>query len=507
MEQEREDQLQRIAENGKKSTVYLKTKLLGLTFQVGTGFFVEPDKIATNIHVIEGGGPGCRIKIVTAEQLELSKVPLIHRISKTINSIRKQLFVRNLKRLKAEEDEIPNHFQNIKETPEYTIEGVTAYDDRNDLVILKVTETGVPLSFGNNDAFESGEQVCIVGYNKKEYKSITGTISGKHYNAKSLQIKVQLSTDYAVGHSGGPVLNNKGEVIGVVDFVIASGADKDDTAGANSVSIVNAIPLITLKTLLANSGDVETISEWWEHPRTRVYGKMTLGTRKLNAGKYKQAIAYYDAAHKLNPDITSVYINRARANCSLGESKAKQGFLVEARSHYKMSIDDCNKVIDYEARSHYQMTIDDYNKVVNNKVINPDPLYSIGYNGRGWTNYLLGQIETKEGNESEAKKLYQQAVSDANEAIRLQPEGNIQGSDYFHTRGAAKAALGDHQEAIEDFNECLRLKPKEALFYHDRGVSNEALGQHEAAEADFDKAKELKPKVKGIFKRNKKKNR
>ena len=497
MEQEREDQLQRIAENSKKSTVYLKTKLLGLTFQVGTGFFVEPDKIATNIHVIEGGGPGCSIKIVTAEQLELSKAPLIQRISKTINSIRKQLFVRNLKRLKSEEDEKPNQFQSIKETSEYTIEGVTAYDDRNDLVILKVTETGVPLSFGNNDAFESGEQVCIVGYNKKEYKSIAGTISGKHCNAKHLQIKVQLSTDHAVGNSGGPVLNNTGEVIGVVNFVIASGPDKDGTVGANSVSIVNAIPLFTLKTLLANSGDVEPISEWWEHPRTRVYGKMTLGTRKLSAGKYKQAIAYYDAALKLNPDIPLVYINRGRANVCLGESKAKQGFLVEARSHYQMSIDDFSKVIVYEK------SIDDYNKVINNKGFNQYPLRSIAYNGRGWTNYLLGQIETKEGNDFEAKKLYQQAVSDANEAIRLQPEGSIQGSDYFHTLGAAKAALGDHQEAIEDFNESIRLKPKKALFYNDRGVSNEALGQHEAAEADFAKAKELEPNIKGIFKRNK----
>ena len=503
MEQEREDQLQRIAESSKKSTVYLKTKLLGLTFQVGTGFFVEPDKIATNIHVIEGGIPGCSIKIVPAEQLELSKVSLIQRISKTINSIFKRLSVRNLKRLKAEEDEKPNQFQNINETSEYTIEGVTAYDDRNDLVILKVTETGVPFSFGNNDAFESGEQVCIVGYNKKEYKSIAGAISGKHDNAKRLQIEVQLHTEHTFGYSGGPVLNNKGEVIGVVESAIGSGT-KDGTVGANSVSIVNAIPLFTLKTLLANSGDVEPISEWWKHPRTRVYGKMALGTRKLNAGKYKQAIAYYDAALKLNPDIALVYINRARANCSLGESKAEQGFLIEARSHYQMSIDDCNKVIDYEARSHYQMTIDDYKKVINNKVINPDPLCSIVYNGRGWTNYLLGQIETKEGNESEAKKLYQQAVSDANEAIRLQPEGNIQGSDYFHTLGAAKAALGDHREAIEDFDESIRLNPNKALLYQDRGLSKQALGQHEAAEADFAKAKELDPKVKGIFKWNKK---
>lgn len=74
----------------------------------------------------------------------------------------------------------------------------------------------------------------------------------------------------------------------------------------------------------------------------------------------------------------------------------------------------------------------------------------------------------------------------------------------FHTRGAAKAALGKHEAAIEDFNESIRINPKKGLYYQDRGLSKQALGQHEAAEADFAKVKELEPKVKGIFKWNRK---
>ena len=476
MEHNKKTHLQQIAEDSKESTVYLKTRLLGLTFQVGTGFFVEPDKIATNIHVIEGGFPGCSIKIVTAEQLEFGKVPLIQRISKPINNLVQQLFVGILKRLKTEGHQKPKHLQNIKETPEYTIEGVTAYDDKNDLVILKVTETGVHLPLGKYDSFESDEQVCIVGYNKKKYKSIAGTISAAQYKEKQLQIKVKLPKDHTVGHSGSPVLNNKGQVIGVVNSVIGSGSDKDGTVGENSTSFVYAIPLTILKALLANSGDVETISEWWQHPRTRAYGKITLGNSKLRAGKYKQAIAYYDAALKLNPDITLVYISRGRANGRFGESKAKQGLLVEARSHF-------------------QVAIDDYSKVINNKVIIQDHLRSIAYNGRGWTYYLLGQIETKEGNIQEAQKLFQETVLDVNEALRMQPEGASLRSSYFHTRGAAKAALGDHREAIEDYDESIRLNSKKALLYHDRGLAKRCLGQVEDAEADFAKAKKLDPDI------------
>ena len=64
---------------------------------------------------------------------------------------------------------------------------------------------------------------------------------------------------------------------------------------------------------------------------------------------------------------------------------------------------------------------------------------------------------------------------------------------YFHTRGAAKAALSNHREAIADFDESIRLNPKKALFYQDRANSKYTLGKSEAAEVDFAKAKELDP--------------
>ena len=144
-----------------------------------------------------------------------------------------------------------------------------------------------------------------------------------------------------------------------------------------------------------------------------------------------------------------------------------------------------------EARHHYQMAIDDYTEA-----INQDPNRSIAYNNRGWTQSLLGQVATKEGNSKEAHRLYQEAVSDSDMALQLQTTGDIFRSSFYHTRGAAKVGLGDHNGAIEDFNESILLNPKKASFYHDRGLSKEALEQHEEAETDFTKAKELDPDLK-----------
>ena len=115
------------------------------------------------------------------------------------------------------------------------------------------------------------------------------------------------------------------------------------------------------------------------------------------------------------------------------------------------------------------------------------------YNGRGWAKYLFGQLETKQRNAAAAQNLYQEAVSDANEALRLQLKSAKFQSATYHTRGAAKASLSDYNGAIEDFNESIQLNPKKALYYRDRGLAKEALRQHEAARTDFAKAKEIDP--------------
>ena len=143
------------------------------------------------------------------------------------------------------------------------------------------------------------------------------------------------------------------------------------------------------------------------------------------------------------------------------------------------------------AKELYQEAINDYTDAIHLK-----PQKANTYNSRGWTKYLFGQFETEQGNAAEAEKLYQEAISDANEALRLKPKGKRYQSACLHTRGAAKAGLGDYNGAIEDFSECIRRNPKKALYYHDRGKAKEARNQHEEAIIDFQKAKELDPAIK-----------
>ena len=141
-----------------------------------------------------------------------------------------------------------------------------------------------------------------------------------------------------------------------------------------------------------------------------------------------------------------------------------------------------------KARSQFQDAINDLTTAIN---LNPEKANY--YNHRGWTKYLLGQVETQKGKEKKAQILYQETVSDSNKALQLEIKKKRVRSATHHTRGAAKAALDDHDDAIEDFNESIRLYPKKALYYHDRGLSKKGIGQYEEAETDFAKAKEIDP--------------
>lgn len=501
MEQVRDDQLQQIAENCKGSTVCLKTTFIGLTVQVGSGFFVAPDKVATNIHVIEGV-PGFNVKAITAKQFEIEKVPISRRISKMINNLVPQLFGGILKRLKAKRYQKPDHLQIGKETAVYTIEGVVAFDANNDLVLLKVAEIGVPLPIGNCHGLQSGDQVYIVGYDNKQYKSIAGTISGGHNSDKLLQIKVKLPTEQIDGYSGGPVLNGSGEIIGVVESAVGSGSKKHSVSG---FSFVHAIPLTVLKTLMTNSGHIESITGWRRHPQIRAYTKTDLGNTKFKAGKYKQAIAYYDAALRLNPSLADTYFKRATAKCKLGDYEGTIEdydmaiqFNPEDANYYNNRGIEKDNLRDFEgAIEDYDMAIrlnsEDadfyYNRGISKKALNDlegaiadydnairlSPEYVRAYNNRGNAKSKLGDVES--------------AIEDYSDAIRVNPEY----IKAYNNRGNAKRKLGNFADAIADYDMAIKLKPEYANAYNNRGKAKKAVGQQKEAEADFAKAMELDP--------------
>ena len=131
----------------------------------GSGFFVKKDLIATNIHVVAGA---------TSVSAEL-------RDPETNCVIKK-----------------------------FAVEGVTAFDAKNDLAILKIAGEGTPIFIGDSDSLQSEDIVQAIGYPNRKYEVTEGTVHGGLRNNKWIRMKVRTSD----GNSGGPVLDRNGRVCG-----------------------------------------------------------------------------------------------------------------------------------------------------------------------------------------------------------------------------------------------------------------------------------------------------
>lgn len=392
MEQERDDQFQDIIENSKQSIVFLKGKKFGLTSGVGIGFFVQPDKIVTNIHVISL--PIVKYKVVTAKQYEIEKRPIHNRV---YEAMKKLLLRRVPKHLRMQENRVPELSRNCDETAIYAIEGVAACDDKNDLVLLKVAETGVPLPLGNSDELQRGDPVSIVGYKSKKYKGIIGNILSGHNSDYQLLIKAKISPKDCEGLSGGPVLNSRGEVIGVVD----AGGRLPSDSDIDTYSMIGAIPLTALRRLMENTGQIESFEEWRNRPRVRAYCKGKLGNWEYAAGKHNKAIDHYNDALRRNPDLADVYYNRGNAKEYLGDAKgAIEDYDMAIRLNPEFANTYCNRGNAKDDLGDTKGAIEDYDMAIQ---LNPEHAYA--YCNRGIAKKALGQHEAAEADFAKAKEL------------------------------------------------------------------------------------------------------
>ena len=104
---------------------------------------------------------------------------------------------------------------------------VVGVDEETDLALLKIeTKEKLPtLRFGDSDSFEVGEWVLAIGNPFGLGHTVTaGILSAKGRDIASGPFDNYLQTDASInpGNSGGPLVNMKGEVIGINTAILAN---------------------------------------------------------------------------------------------------------------------------------------------------------------------------------------------------------------------------------------------------------------------------------------------
>ncbi|MDR3719761.1 MAG: trypsin-like peptidase domain-containing protein [Bryobacteraceae bacterium] len=146
---------------------------------------------------------------------------------------------------------------------EFTSFSILAFDEKKDLAIIKVAGSMLPsVRLGNSDDVQVGEPVLIMGNPLGLQGSVTtGVISAIRDDPFGGAFKT-LQTDAAIspGNSGGPVVNRRQEVIGIVDFMIVGGTNLNFALPVNYLrnSLDSAVSEISLEDLRLKLGSKPT---------------------------------------------------------------------------------------------------------------------------------------------------------------------------------------------------------------------------------------------------------
>ena len=153
----------------------------------------------------------------------------------------------------ADAEEIKIYF--TEEADEKPVDGeVVGHDLELDLALIRVKSKRalVALPLGDSDGLEVGEYVMAVGNPFGQGHSVThGIISAKNREAPDFRLASYLQTDAPInpGNSGGPLINLKGEVIGI-----------NNAIDQRAVGIGFAIPINLVKAVLPQLKTKGTVS-------------------------------------------------------------------------------------------------------------------------------------------------------------------------------------------------------------------------------------------------------
>jgi tetratricopeptide (TPR) repeat protein len=190
-------------------------------------------------------------------------------------------------------------------------------------------------------------------------------------------------------------------------------------------------------------------------------------------GKFDEAIAEYNKALKIKPDLAVAYLNRGLSYAQKGDYYRAFLDFDEAISldpKYSRAYSALGNL--YNRQGRYELAIDNFSQAIE---LNPNDVYS--YRGRGLAYGHTKQLDL--------------AIADYTKTIEI----NANDAAAYLNRGTAHVYMGNYDQAIEDFNSAIKINPDGVLAYNNRGWAFNKKGNFILAISDFNQAIALFPRL------------
>jgi tetratricopeptide (TPR) repeat protein len=349
---------------------------------------------------------------------------------------------------------------------EYPVKKVLVEDKEGDLIRISIDISGeavrpLPVTARLPDV---GERIIVIGTPLGLDKTVSDGIVSAVREIPAFGNIIQVTAPISPGSSGSPVINMKGEVIGIATFFVVAGQNLNFAIPGERIAKLAMGQGITLP-----EREEGRMKDWLASAE----GLYVIGLRFLWAEEYEKAIPYFLETIKRNPELPQAYFQ-------IGYCLAKLRQYQEAIEPYKQALRITprdadihnNLCVAYGMVGRYEEAIETCKQAIQLKAN-----FAEAHNNLGWTYQMLGR--------------YQEAIQSFKQAIRLKPDF----AQAHNNLGKSYSALKKYEEAIESFKETIRIQFDYAEGHSNLGAAYFHIGRFEEAIASYKQAVRLKPSL------------
>src|SRR2546423_2310877 len=409
-----QDELPELVRRIKPSAVAIETfDAKGEKLSRGSGFFIDKDRIVTNRHVIDG-----------AYRAEV----------------------------------------HLTSGSNFPVKNVLAVDAEADIALLKVEPPPnlVRALSLERTSPQEGESVVVIGNPFGLEGSVTNGIVSAVRDIPGFGRIIQITAPISPGSSGSPVVNMRGQVIGVATLQITGGQSVNFAIPSERISQLQSGALLPLSDLVAASG---------RNKRAKAVQAFRDGLSFLSQDDCEKALPYFEKA--------------VESDSNYAEAWAQSGFCKEKLGRHNEAIEASKRAVSLRpsAESYFNIGLANYylkqyreSAEAYRQAIKLDP-----YNAAD-AHYALGLVYRDWGKADEEIQAYKQA-------IRLRPDYTAA----YERLGARYLKSKKFNDAIEIFRQLSALKPGDAIAPNNMGEAYFELNRYNEACESFRQSIRLKP--------------